>query len=223
MSGIPINDMTIRQRIIHTCREMNRLGVNQGTSGNIGVRWGDGFLITPSGMDYDSMAPEDIVEMGFDGHHRGRYAPSGEWRIHRDILRARDDIRVVIHAHSQFCTTLAIHGLSIPAVHYLVVLAGGDDIPCAPYAPPMSEALSHAVLPALAQRRACLMAHHGVLVVGVEPEETLGLLVEVENLAAQYWRALQIGPPPVLNEEQMRKVTEIMKDYGKQDHVIVPQ
>nr|VFK42818.1 MAG: L-fuculose-phosphate aldolase [Candidatus Kentron sp. TC] len=211
-----MNDPTTRQKIIHACREMNRLGVNQGTSGNIGVRRGDGFLITPSGMDYDAMAPEDMVEMDFDGNHQGRRAPSGEWRIHRDILCARDDIRVAIHAHSMFCTTLAIHGLSIPAVHYLVVLAGGDDIPCAPYAPPMSQALSDVILPALAKRRACLMAHHGVIVVGAELEETLGLLVEVENLAALYWRALRIGPPPVLNEEQIREVKEIMKDYGTQ-------
>nr|VFJ95527.1 MAG: L-fuculose-phosphate aldolase [Candidatus Kentron sp. LFY] len=195
---------------------MNRLGVNQGKSGNVSMRIGDGFLITPSGLGYDTMEPADIVEMDLDAGYQGKRTPSGEWRIHRDILRAHSDVRVVIHAHAMFCTTLAIHGLSIPAVHYLVLLAGGDDIPCAPYAPPMTRALSDTVLSTLVGRRACLMAHHGVITVGEDLEETLNLLVEVESLAAQYWHALQIGPPPVLNEQQMREAREIMKDYGRQ-------
>nr|VFK22244.1 MAG: L-fuculose 1-phosphate aldolase [Candidatus Kentron sp. MB]VFK32637.1 MAG: L-fuculose 1-phosphate aldolase [Candidatus Kentron sp. MB]VFK76008.1 MAG: L-fuculose 1-phosphate aldolase [Candidatus Kentron sp. MB] len=209
-----MNNTNIRQQIIDICRKMNHLGLNQGSSGNASLRVGDGFLITPSGLDYDAMEPTDIVAMDFEGDHEGRRAPSSEWRIHRDILHAREDIQAVIHAHSMFCTTLAIHGRSIPAVHYLVVLAGGDDIPCVPYATPTTQALSDVVLPALMTRRACLMAHHGVVVTGATLQETFNLLVEVENLAAQYWRALQIGKPPVLNREQIREMREIMKTYG---------
>nr|VFK55724.1 MAG: L-fuculose-phosphate aldolase [Candidatus Kentron sp. TUN]VFK62932.1 MAG: L-fuculose-phosphate aldolase [Candidatus Kentron sp. TUN]VFK67836.1 MAG: L-fuculose-phosphate aldolase [Candidatus Kentron sp. TUN] len=210
------NNTSTRQRIIDICRKMNRLGLNQGTSGNISMRVRDGFLITPSGLDYDSLQPADIVAMDFHAGYKGKRVPSSEWRIHRDILYARDDIHVVIHAHSMFCTTLAIHGLSIPAIHYLVMLAGGDDIPCVSYATPTTQALSDVVLPALAERNACLMAHHGVVVIGADLDKTLSLLVEVENLAAQYWRALQIGAPPVLNHDQIREWTEIMRTYGKQ-------
>nr|VFJ50998.1 MAG: L-fuculose 1-phosphate aldolase [Candidatus Kentron sp. FW]VFJ62717.1 MAG: L-fuculose 1-phosphate aldolase [Candidatus Kentron sp. FW] len=211
-----MNDTTTRHKIINTCRRMNRVGLNQGTSGNISVRIPDGFLITPSGLDYDSMQSADIVAMDFDANHEGRRLPSSEWRIHRDILGARDDIHAVIHTHAMFCTTLAIHGLSIPAIHYLVVLAGGDDIPCVPYAPPTTQALSDIVLPALAERQACLMAHHGAIVIGANLDKTFDLLVEVENLAAQYWRALQIGPPPILNHQQIREMQKIMGTYGKQ-------
>lgn len=206
--------MDTRSEIIESCRKMNRLGLNQGASGNVSARSGDGFLITPSGLDYDVMTPADIMEMDFKGDFKGKHKPSGEWRIHRDILAERRDVQAVIHAHSLFCTTLSIHGLAIPAIHYMITLLGGDDIPCVPYAPPLSQKLSDRVLPALENRRACLMAHHGVVVIASTLERALKLLSEVENLAAQYWHALQIGTPPVLSSKQMKAVHEIMKDYG---------
>lgn len=206
----------LRREIVATCRKLNALGLNQGTSGNVGVRVQDGYLLTPSGMDYDLMAPEDIVEMSFDGGYGGNRIPSTEWRFHRDILRTRPEVDVVIHTHSMFCTTLAIHGLSIPAVHYMVAAAGGTDIRCAPYVTPTTQALSDVALVALEGRRACLLAHHGAIVIGQTLSSALALLVEVENLAAQYWRALQIGTPPVLSETQMAEVFELMKTYGRQ-------
>ncbi len=137
-----MNNVELRGEIVATCRKLNTLGLNQGTSGNIGVRTGETYLLTPSGMDYDIMAPEDIVEMDFEGGYLGNRIPSTEWRFHRDILKNRPDVDVVIHTHSMFCTTLAIHGRSIPAVHYLVAAAGGPDIRCAPYVTPTTQALS---------------------------------------------------------------------------------
>ena len=206
----------LRREIIRTCQRMNALRLNQGTSGNIGVRIGDRYLLTPSGMDYDAMAPVDIVLMGFDGSYAGRRIPSTEWRFHRDILRRRPEVDVVIHTHARFCTTLAIHGRAIPAIHYMVAVAGGTDIRCAPYVTPTTQALSDVALAALEGRRACLLAHHGVIVIGESLSSTLALLVEVENLAEQYWRALQIGAPPILSEAQMAGVFEIMRTYGRQ-------
>lgn len=206
----------LRREIISTCRKLNAMGLNQGTSGNISVRAGDKYLLTPSGMDYDVMEPEDIVEMDFEGGYLGNRIPSTEWRFHRDILKNRPEVNVVIHTHSMFCTTLAIHGRSIPAVHYMVAAAGGNDIRCAPYVTPTTQALSDVALVALEGRRACLLAHHGAIVIGETLASTLALLVEVENLAAQYWRALQIGPPPVLSDAQLAEVFEIMKTYGRQ-------
>jgi L-fuculose-phosphate aldolase len=208
--------LELRREIIRTCQKMNAMGLNQGTSGNIGVRVADRYLMTPSGMDYDTMEPEDIVEMGFDGSYSGRRIPSTEWRFHRDILKNRAEVDVVIHTHAIFCTTLAIHGRSIPAIHYMVGVAGGIDIRCAPYVTPTTQALSDVALTSLEGRRACLLAHHGVIVIGETLRSTLALLVEVENLAQQYWRALQIGAPPVLSEAQMRDIFAIMKTYGRQ-------
>ena len=211
-----MKNIDLRREIIVTCQKMNAMGLNQGTSGNIGVRIEDKYLLTPSGLDYDLMELEDIVEMDFDGGYSGKRIPSTEWRFHRDILKKRPEVDVVIHTHSMFCTTLAIHGLSIPAVHYIVAAAGGTDIRCAPYVTPTTQALSDVALTALEDRRACLLAHHGMIVIGETLDSTLALLVEVENLAAQYWRALQIGKPPVLNEAQLSEVFEIMKSYGRQ-------
>jgi L-fuculose-phosphate aldolase len=211
-----MDETDLRREIVATCRRMNASGLNQGTSGNVGVRVPDGYLLTPSGMDYDLMEPEDIVAMHFEGRYAGRRIPSTEWRFHRDILKRRPEVDVVIHTHSMFCTTLAIHGLSIPAIHYMVAVAGGIDIRCAPYVTPTTQALSDVAVAALEDRRACLLAHHGVIVIGATLSSTLGLLIQVENLAAQYWRALQIGPPPVLSDAQMSEVLELMKSYGRQ-------
>ncbi|MEM7024916.1 MAG: class II aldolase/adducin family protein [Pseudomonadota bacterium] len=206
----------LRRDIIDTCRRMNALGLNQGTSGNVSVRVEGGYLLTPSGMDYDLMEPDDIVAMDFGSGYVGNRVPSTEWRFHRDILKTRPEVDVVIHTHSMFCTTLAIHGRSIPAMHYLITAAGGNDIRCAPYVTPTTQALSDVALEALEGRRACLLAHHGAIVIGETLTSTLALLVEVENLAQQYWRALQIGEPPLLNDAQLAEVFEINKTYGRQ-------
>ena len=154
--------------------------------------------------------------MGFDGVYEGERIPSTEWRIHRDVLRARPDVDVVLHAHPMYCTTLAVHGRLIPAIHYLVGLAGGPDIRCAPYATPTTQALSDVALEALADRRACLLAHHGAIAIGDTLTSTLALLGEVENLVEQYWRALQLGEPPVLGDEQMAEIFEILETYGRE-------
>ncbi|MGZ3458014.1 MAG: class II aldolase/adducin family protein, partial [Archangium sp.] len=120
--------------MIATARRMNVSGLNQGTSGNLSQRVEGGFLLTPTGMDYDALVPEDIVLMRMDGGHEGRRAPSSEWRFHRDILAARPEVGAVLHAHSMFCTTLACLRRGIPSFHYMVARAGGEDIRCAPYA-----------------------------------------------------------------------------------------
>ena len=206
----------LRSEIIATCRAMNAAGINQGTSGNVSARSGERFLLTPSGVDYASMQPDDIVNMRFDGSYDGKRLPSSEWRIHRDVLDGRPEINVVIHAHPISCTTLAIHQQPIPAIHYLIGLAGGSEIRCAPYATPTTQALSDVALDALAERRACLLAHHGAIVLGDTPSSTLALLVEVENLAEQYWRALQLGEPPVLSETDMSAALDVLDGYGRQ-------
>lgn len=206
-----------RRAIIDACLDMNRRGLNQGMTGNISVRVAEGFLISPSGMPYDEMAPADIVTMRLDGSHAGRRRPSSEWRFHRDIMAKRPEVGAVVHAHSMFATTLSCLGLDIPAVHYMIAVAGGSTIRCAPYATYGTQEIADMALAALAGRNACLLANHGLIVVGPNLKRAMWLLVEVETLAAQYWRALQIGKPNILSDEQIAAVMDKFKSYGQAD------
>ena len=204
-----------RQSIIDACRSMNTLDINQGTSGNISLRDGEGMLITPTSMPYDLMRPEDIVKMRFDGAVEGEGRPSTEWRFHLDILRERSDVNAVVHAHPIYCTTLAILGRGVPPLHYMICVAGGDTIRCAPYATFGTQALSDNALAALDGRKACLLAHHGMIAVGESLASAMWLAVEVENLARQYFNCLQLGQePPLLTPEEVAHVAERMANYG---------
>ena len=203
-----------RQSIIDACLEMNALGINQGTSGNISLRDGDGLLITPTSMPYSSMTPEDIVEMDFDGHIIGEGRPSSEWRFHLDILRARPEADAIVHAHPTYCTTLSIMERSIPPIHYMIAVAGGDSIRCAPYAGFGTKELSVHAVEALQKRRACLLAHHGMIAIGDSLSYAMWLAVEVETLARQYVNCLQIGEPPLLSSEEIESVMNRMAGYG---------
>ena len=221
MPGKRLTHLKARRAVIDAARRMNALGLNHGTSGNVGFRVDERFLVTPSGLDYDAMTPADIVEMDFDGSHRGTPRPTSEWRFHRDILAARPDVDAVLHSHAVHCTALAVHGMEIPAVHYMVAAAGGTTIRCAPYRTPTTQALSDVALPALEDRRACLLQNHGVIVLGATPDACVNLLVEIEYLAELYCRTLAIGAatgkePNVILSRKMAEVLEIMKTYGKQ-------
>lgn len=205
----------LRERMVETCRQMNATGINQGTSGNLSARFGDGFLITPSSLPYDTMEPDDLVEMDFSGTYVGR-RPSSEWRFHRDILKNRKDVDIVLHCHSVYATTLACHHRSIPAFHYMVGIAGGTTIRCSGYATYGTQDLSDKALVALEDRRACLLGQHGQIAIGKTLDETLWLATEVETLARLYVQALPLGEPPVLSDEEMSRVIDQMQrmSYG---------
>ena len=153
--------------------------------------------------------------MTLDGKAGGTRLPSSEWRFHRDIYRTRADANAIVHTHAPFATTLACHSRNIPAFHYMVAVAGGRDVRCAPYATFGSQALSDHVLAALEGRRACLLAHHGMIAVGASLPQTLALAVEIETLAEIYWRALSIGEPPVLSDAEMDLVLQKFATYGQ--------
>ncbi len=208
-------ELILRQQMVQTCRKMNETGINQGTSGNLSVRFGDGFLITPSSLPYDVMEPADLVEMGWDGNYAGR-RPSSEWRFHRDILKARSDVNVVLHCHSAFATSVACHHRSIPAFHYMVGVMGGNSLRCAPYATFGSQALSDAAIVALQDRMACLLGQHGQISLGTTLDAALWMAVEVETLARMYVQALALGEPPVLPDAEMDRVIAQMRrmSYG---------
>jgi L-fuculose-phosphate aldolase len=208
------NDRAKRQSIIEACLQMNRLGINQGTSGNISLRHEGGMLITPTGTPYDAMQPEQIVFMNLDGAFDAKQRPSSEWRFHRDILKARPEINAVVHAHPPYATILAILGLEIPPVHYMIACAGGDTIRCAPYATFGTEGLSQHAVAALESRSACLLAHHGMIAIGPSLSKALWLAVEVEALARQYHGCLQVGTPPLLSKAEIENVRTRMAGYG---------
>lgn len=204
----------LRQGIVETCREMNRIGLNQGTSGNLSHRIPGGMLITPSSLPYDRMEADDIVTMEHSAEYEGRHRPSSEWRFHRDILKAREDVNVVLHTHSTFSTVVAVHERAIPCFHYMVAVAGGNDIRCAPYACFGTQELSDNALRALEGRSACLLGHHGLIVTAQTFEKALWLAVEVETLAKMYVHALAIGEPPRLSEAEMAQVHEQIRRMG---------
>ncbi len=202
-----------RRDLLDTARAVNRRDLSQGTTGNLSVRLADGFLITPSALPYEACHAGDMVRMGLDGEVRGQRKPSTEWRLHRDVYANRPEAGAILHAHPPWCTTLACLEREIPAFHYMVAMAGGDNIRCAPYAIFGSQVLSDAVIEALHERTACLLAHHGMVCFAAALDRVLALGLEIEALAGVYVRTLQIGEPKLLGQDEMRKVLDRFADY----------
>jgi L-fuculose-phosphate aldolase len=214
----PNSDDHLRDAVILTCQELARRGLTYGTSGNVSVRRdAQTFFVSPTGMAYETLEREDIPLLAVDGRWFGRRRPSSEWRFHRDILKTRSDAGAIVHTHSRHATALACTGRGIPAFHYMVAVAGGPDIRCAPYYTFGTQELSDAALAALEDRRACLLANHGVIALGTDLPAALALAGEVENLAAQYCQALTIGQTRMLDEDAMARVVEKFRSYGQQD------
>jgi L-fuculose-phosphate aldolase len=212
-------ERALREAVIATALGMNTAGINRGKSGNVSARWRgaefDGFLITPTGVPYQQIVPEQIVAMTLRGEAIGTLLPSSEWRFHRDIYVARGDAQAIVHSHSPFATSLACLHRGIPPFHYMVAVAGGRDIRCAPYATFGTQSLSDHAVVALEGRRACLLANHGMIAFGASLEGALALAVEVESLAEMYWRALQIEEPVPLSDGEMDAVLEKFRSYGQ--------
>ena len=209
------------ENLVSITQKLAQLGLNKGTSGNASVRCDGGFLVTPSGMAVEDMTLSSMVQMRFDGSFElqadsNAKKPSSEWRFHRDILASYPEINAVVHTHSMFATTLACLHKDIPPFHYMIAVAGGDTIRCAPYALFGSQALSDLALIALVDRKACLLANHGMIALGADLDDALAVTVEVENLCEQYWRILQVNAsPPLLSEAEMQEVFQQFKGYGK--------
>jgi len=210
-----MSELGLRTAILDAARGMNAHGINRGTSGNVSARCDAGMLITPSAASYDRLGPDDVVTMALDGAgiHPAGARPSTDWRLHAGIYAARPDVGGILHAHPMFATALACLRRGIPAFHYMVAVAGGSEIACARYATFGTRELADAALEALGQRRACLLANHGLVTCAAGPREALDLAIEVEVLAGQYWHALQVGAPAILDDAEMERVLERFPDY----------
>lgn len=200
---MPRDGKAPRRALVAAARSMNGLGINQGASGNLSARAGDGFLVTPSALPCERVGPGDLVPVGMGGTVRGAGRPSSEWRIHRDVYGVRPQAGAVVHAHAPYATTLSCFRMPNPRFHYMVAVAGDDDIRCAPYAPYGAQELSDHALAALEGRRACLLANHGMIAFGADVDAALLLAVEVEALARQCWQALQVGRRKLLTRGKM--------------------
>jgi L-fuculose-phosphate aldolase len=212
---MPSGEDGLRLHLLDVSQRLLDMGLNRGTSGNAAVRCGVGMLITPSAMVVADMMPADMVRMDFNGNALCGGKPTSEWRFHRDILANRPDVNAVIHTHSAFATTLACLREDVPAVHYMIAAAGGNSIRCTPYALFGEQTLSDYVLSALEDRRACLLANHGMIALGSDLADALTVAIEVEFLCELYWRALQAGEPHILTTQQMHDVQEKFVDYKK--------
>lgn len=209
-------DLAIRTSIVEALQSMARLGINKGTSGNISVRGESGFYVSPTGIAYAGMTPDQVVFMNWDGTYEGDILPSSEWRFHRDILQARADLNAVVHTHSTSATAVSILERDIPAIHYVVASAGGNSIRCAKYETFGTAELGDAILVAMKDRRGCLLAHHGSVAGGVNLGKAMALAVTIEEMAALYLACLPLGTPPTLSDEEMARVLEKFKTYGQQ-------
>ena len=213
-------ELELRREIVAAARQMNASGLNQGTSGNISARYGDRMLITPSAIPYETLAPEELASLPLEGEYGswdGPLRPSTEWRFHLDITRARPEVGAIVHAHSTYCTTLAICRKEIPACHYMIAASGGPNIRCAGYATYGTKELSEFALKALEGRTCCLLGNHGMIATGANLEKAKWLAVELETIAKQYYHTLLIGGPVILTEEQIAETAAAMKGGGYGD------
>ena len=212
MSG----EAKLRKAIVATARRMSDSGLSPGRSGNVSARFGDGMLITPTGIAYDELDGADIVYVEAGGEVPGKQKkPSSEWRFHSSIYEARADRAAVVHTHSMHATVLACAHRSIPAFHYMVAVAGGDDIPLVPYSIFGGEKLAEDAALALKERDACLLANHGMIAIGETLDGALELAFEVETLSEQYLKVLSIGAPHYLLRSEMKDVLEKFQSYGQ--------
>lgn len=207
----------MRRAVVDACRELNRLGLNQGTSGNVSVRCGDAMLVTPTATPYDRLAPDMLASMRIedeDGRHSGPKAPSSEWRFHRDIYRARPDVGAIVHCHATYATVLSMLRLNIPAAHYMIAAFGGAEIVCTDYAPYGTAELSALVVEGLGARHGVLLGSHGMIATGVDLESAMWRAGELETLARQYYLARAIGQPAILAEDAIAQLIPRFAAYG---------
>ncbi|WP_280155933.1 class II aldolase/adducin family protein [Piscinibacter sp. XHJ-5] len=208
----PASDL--RHRLAAAYRHLSRLGLNSGSAGNVSCRLEDGALVTPTGASAETIDAASLVEITLDGETRGPGIPSSEWAMHTEIYRRYPQAQAIVHTHSDACVALACLRSGIPAFHYMIATFGGDDVRCAPYATFGTETLARLAADALVDRSACLLANHGMIGWGADIEQAIATATRLETLARQYWMSLQVGPPVLLDPQEMRIVRDRFRAYG---------
>jgi len=211
----PMDEAALREVMIAALVELDARGLNRGSSGNLSHRFDEGMLITPTGMGAGEIAADDLVWLGFDGSVRGRLKPSSEWHFHAALYRARPELNAVVHTHASHATALACLRRELPAFHYMVAIAGGDNVRCAPYRLFGTQALSDEVVRAMHERRACLLATHGAVSAGATLREAMKVMIELDSLCQSYLAALAVGEPAILDAAEMAEVIAKFRGYGQ--------
>jgi L-fuculose-phosphate aldolase len=205
---------TPQHQIADVYRTLGRAGLNAGSSGNVSVRTRQGMVITPSGCSAETIGDADAVKMTLAGKVRGKRPPSSEWFMHAAVYQAYPDAHAIVHTHSDACTALACLNEALPAFHYLIVQFGGDDVRCAPYVTFGTPALAEVAVAALADRSACLLANHGMIVYGPNADAALSAAITLEALARQYLLARAAGKVQLLTTAEMQAARERFRTYG---------
>jgi L-fuculose-phosphate aldolase len=209
----------LREAAVAAVRRLDALGMNRGSTGNLSLRWlregVDGMFITPTGMGADDLRPQDLVWVGSDGQVVGEWQPSSEWHFHQAVYGERPELQAIVHTHAVHATALACLDRPLPAFHYMVAVAGGDSVPLVPYFTFGTEELSRSVAAAMQERDACLLAHHGLVAAGPTLAQAMKVAQEVESLCEVYLKALAVGEPTLLSGDEMARVIELFRHYGK--------
>jgi L-fuculose-phosphate aldolase len=215
MSRAGSDERELRDSLIAALKRLDERGLNRGSTGNLSHRHGNGMLITPTGMGADDLAADDLVWLGFDGSLKGRWKPSSEWHFHQALYQARPELQSIVHTHATHATAVSCLRQDLPAFHYMVAVAGGDSVRCAPYHLFGTEALSQAVVQAMGGRKACLLATHGMLSAGATLAEAMKITVEIESLCQTWLAACAVGTPVLLGADEMAAVIEKFRGYGQ--------
>ncbi len=208
-------EMSLREDAVAAVRRLDALGMNRGSTGNLSVRWGEGMLITPTGMGAEDLTAHDLVWQGWDGSQIGPWKPSSEWHFHQAAYLQRPDLNAVVHTHSTHAAALACLRRPLPAFHYMVAVAGGDSVPLVPYHLFGTEELSKGVAEALRDRNACLLATHGLVTAGTTLAQAMKVVQEIESLCEVYLKALAVGEPVILSADEMAAVLQRFRRYGR--------
>ena len=213
-----MKEKDLRIAIVAQARALNALGINHGAAGNISARIGEAMLITPSAIPYNDMRPDMLALMPLGGEYgawSGRYRPSTEWRCHLDIMRARPDVGAIVHCHPIYATALSMLHKPIPAAHYMIAIFGGPNVRCTAYAPYGTKELSDLAVAGIEGRNGVLLANHGMITTGATLAEAMWRASELETLARMYYLALAAGRPVLLADDEVARVIERLKTYGR--------
>jgi len=202
--------------LVRAAKRLAAQGLMPGTTGNLSIRTHVGMLVTPSGMNWDLLEPQDLIEMGLDGERRrGQRTPTTEWRLHGGLYAARPELEAIVHTHSRFATVISCLRESIPAVHYMIALTGRPKIPCARYETYGTQELATATVESLGAGKATLLANHGQVAASFSLEDAVKVAIEVENLAFTWWHARSAGAPVILDDAEISRVQKQFESYGQ--------
>ncbi|MBP1845654.1 L-fuculose-phosphate aldolase [Rhizobium petrolearium] len=210
-----MSELELRRSLLDVVAKLEDKGFNHGSSGNVSCRIGDDVLITPTGGNRANMTPDKLVRLDAEGKNVGEGIPSSEWHMHLAILNAYPHVRAVVHTHADCCVALSCLAKPIPAFHYMIASFGGNDVPCAPYATFGTRALADGAVAALKERKACLLANHGMIVAAASLQQAFDLTVKLETLARQYILAQQAGESAIIPDDEIERVLERYKGYGR--------